>query len=84
MRDLSFLHAGLIGTVVAMACCLAPILLGATSVIGVGALTAAIYGLSPYSSLLSPLQGTSCGDIGPKSESAEGEPYVRLLRATYD
>ncbi len=47
MRDLSFLHAGLIGTVVAMACCLAPILLGATSVIGVGAFTAAIYGLSP-------------------------------------
>lgn len=47
MRDRPLLHAGLAGTVVAAVCCLAPILLVATGVIGVGALTAAIYGLFP-------------------------------------
>jgi mercuric ion transport protein len=37
----------MVGVVVAAACCIAPILLVATGVIGAGALAAAIYGLFP-------------------------------------
>lgn len=47
MQRRSHVRAGLIGAVVAAVCCLAPILLVATGVIGAGALTTAIYGLFP-------------------------------------
>lgn len=48
MHGGSHVHAGLVAAVVAVVCCLAPILLVATGVIGAGALTAAIYyGLFP-------------------------------------
>jgi mercuric ion transport protein len=47
VHDRSHLSAGLVGAVVAAVCCLAPVLLVATGVIGAGAVTAAIYGLFP-------------------------------------
>ncbi len=47
MNDRSQLGFGLVGAVIAVLCCLAPILLVATGVLGVGALTTAVYGLLP-------------------------------------
>lgn len=47
MNDRSMLGFGLVGAVIAALCCLAPILLVATGVLGVGLLTTAVYGLLP-------------------------------------
>lgn len=47
MHDRFMLGFGLAGALVAALCCLAPILLVAADVIGVGALTTAVYGLVP-------------------------------------
>lgn len=46
MHDRSLFQAGLV-KIVAAVCCLAPILLVATGVIGAGVLATAIYGLLP-------------------------------------
>lgn len=48
MHDRSMSGFGLVGILIAVLCCLAPVLLVATGVIGVGALTAAVYGLLPF------------------------------------
>ena len=48
MLDRSVSGVGLVGILIAVLCCLAPVLLVATGMIGVGALTAVVYGLSPF------------------------------------
>lgn len=78
MHDRSHLHAGLVGAVVAAVCCLVPILLVATGVIGVGALTTAIYGLFCRCRGVPPM-GTPATRRYQKT--LKENPYVRLLRA---
>ena len=47
MPDRSMLGVGVVGVLIAALCCLVPILLVAAGLIGVGALTTAVYGLVP-------------------------------------